>query len=529
MRAALQNTSTGRSNRTWVLLLLFLVQFLVTFRPATMAWDGVFYYSATRSAVCDGDLRLGNDLRLSYAARPDPFFEAQHYEQVLTPTGRVASPYAIGTSVLWLPWFVPLALAVRFAVGDTALTCFEWPLVWTMATVTCVYGWLAALIGYRLARRFAGEWAALLAGATAMFTTPLWYYQFREPFYAHAASALTTALFVVAWWRAAERRDARPITAILLGIVGGLAALVRWQNAAYLVLPLLTVGVDVWAATRQRDRRAMLRGVLRGVLVGGGALLVLTVQFAVWSVFYGRALTIPQGNTFMDWRAPWVQHVLFSAFNGLLPWMPVTLPALVGLMRLGRRAPRLGIPLLVAFALQVFINGCAVQWYGGGGYGPRRFSSTLAILVVGYAAFLDWRSVRWYRALGLGVSALLVLHQLLLLRYGFAERIGGHAAPTTLTYDDEWHADPLPQFAQQMAGYLPQAARQPLQTLIQPESPLSTSASPAARQVLLLAGVLGVVGLVQMGWRRWRPHPGVLLVVAVALIAAADWWIVTQG
>ena len=60
-----------------ILLLLFLVQVALCLSPGAPAWDGAFYYAYTRSAVLDGDLRLGNDLRVSYAAYPNPHFEAE--------------------------------------------------------------------------------------------------------------------------------------------------------------------------------------------------------------------------------------------------------------------------------------------------------------------------------------------------------------------------------------------------------------------------------------------------------------------
>jgi hypothetical protein len=114
------------------LLLLFLAQFLLLFQPEEMAWDGVFYYTYTRSVVCDGDLEMGNDLLLFYDTRDDPYFEDEHFEDTLTPTGRVDNPFAIGVSLLWLPWFALIYVLVHLAgwigLGPTTLTCYEWPL-----------------------------------------------------------------------------------------------------------------------------------------------------------------------------------------------------------------------------------------------------------------------------------------------------------------------------------------------------------------------------------------------------------------
>jgi hypothetical protein len=532
-----ENSQGKVHHALWILLLLFFVQFALCFSPGTMAWDGVFYYAYTRSTIFDGDLRLGNDLLLSYDARHDPFFEAQHFEEILTPTGRVDSPFAIGASLLWLPWFALIRglvwLAGWVGLDSSTLTGYEWPFVWGMATVTCVYGWVSVLVGFRLARKFVNDWAALVASVTVMFATPLLYYQLREPFYAHVASAMTTALFVAAWWHFAAKSSGHTSVAFLVGMLGGLAALVRWQNVTYLVLPILMTLFADWSVLRKRDWRAVWHAFLRILLVGLGALLVLTLQVAVWYIFYGRPLTVPQGAAFMDWSAPWIGHVLFSAFHGLLPWMPLALPSVIGLILFARRTPRLSVPLVVAFLLQVYLNSCVRDWFGAGGYGARRFSNTLAILLTGYAFMLDWRKKRWYRLLVAGLSGLLILHQWLILRYGFADQIGGHVISMAPIY--QWHADSLVDFGRQLASYIPRAMQSPLQALILSPSPLrtvQTSFLSFGYQILLLVGVLGVLYLLQVGcrWLRYRYAKSTsircfLLTCVVALIVLADWWL----
>lgn len=523
------------SLHTLILLLLLFAQFLASFNPHALAWDGVFYYIYTRSTICDGDLKLDNDLALSYEATSSRDFAAKHFEKNLTPTGRVANPFAVGTSLLWLPWFAFIYGLTRLAgvvgLGPNTLTCYEWPFVWGMATVTCIYGWIGILTGFRLAKKFVGSRAALLASATTMLTNPLCYYQFREPFYAHAASAMTTALFITTWWRHTKREKINSTSIILLGALGGLAALVRSQNITYIVLPGLTALFRAWPALRKRNWKGVWRSLRYALLIGLGMLLVLTVQFTVWHIFYGQPLTVPQGKAFIDWRAPWIRHVLFSTFHGLLPWMPLTLPAVIGLVLLARRVPKLSIPLLIAFLLQVYVNGCARDWFGAGGYGPRRFSNALIVLLIGYAATLDWRKERWYRLSTSALSALLILHQWLILRYGFVDLVGGRVI--SMAPDYKWQADSIAAFAQQLIAYIPSAVQNPAQTLILPGSPLETArtSSPLfARQIFLLIGMLGTAYLLKASWRclanrQARSKDRFLLACVVFLTSLAVWWL----
>lgn len=535
-----ENNQRGSPYAPWLLLLLFIGQFAISFQPRALSWDGVFYYVYARSAVFDRDLNLGNDLVLSYDVTPGTDFAAQRFEEDRTATGRVANPFAIGASLLWLPWLAVIyglvGLAGPMGLGPGAITGYEWYFTWGMATVTCVYGWIAILIGFRLARKIVGDWAALAASATVMFATPLVYYQFREPFYAHAASAMTTSLFVASWWHTTRTRRNLSF-ALTLGVLGGLAALVRSQNIAYLVLPALTDLAIGWSALQTRQWQAVRHSATHILCVGAGTLFILTLQFSVWQVLYGHPLIVPQGATFVDWRAPWMGHVVLSTFHGLLPWLPLTVPAVVGLILLARRAPVKSVPLISAFLVQVYVNSSVRDWFGAGGYGARRFSNTLIILLVGYACLLEWRREWWYRLLAVGLSLLLVCHQWLILRYGFADQIGGHVV--SMSPDYEWHADTIVLFSRQLAGYASQAIRNPIQTLVLPGSPLRgihAVSPPPLRQFLLLVGVLGTLYVLQTGWRhlasrcitgataRWLVLAGVM-----ALAATADWWLLTHA
>jgi hypothetical protein len=488
-----------------ICILLFLLQFLLTFRAGELAWDGAFYYGTARSLLFDGDLHLANDLALSYATHPNPDFEAAHFEAQRTATGHVRNPFAIGAALLWLPWLalvrVPAEVAGLAGLGPHILTGYEPIFVWSAACVTAVYGGLAALLGLHLARRVAGERAALTAAVVATLTTPLVYYQFREPFYAHAASALTVALFVTAWWRNAGEGKLSVTSALLLGVLGGLTTLVRWQNVLYLILPLSTILDAGCRAIGERDRAAILRALRPLPFLALSGVPVVSLQLAAWKDLYGQLWLVPQGGQFLDWRAPWIGHVLVSSFHGILPWMPLAVPALAGLILLARRRPRLALPLLAAFLLQVYVNGSVRDWFGGGGYGARRFSGTFVILVVGYSVLLTSATGRWGKRCISLLSGLLVLHQFLLLRYGFAARIGGYdTGPTT------YHADGLARFAQQLAGTLATAVRHPLQSLVMPGSPVDLARRDplaALTQPAILAGVMGSVWMIAKltGWQ----------------------------
>jgi hypothetical protein len=515
-----------------ILVLACLVQWGLLFAITTPAWDATFYYAYARSLVFDGDLHIENDLRLSYPTTA-PDFAAKGLDEVRTETGRVASPFAIGSSLLWLPWLAVARLILEsgrlLGLLTGPFTGYEWPFAAVTAVLSTLVGWLAFWIGLRVAaseergvkseERGAwsverGGWWAGVAAVTLLFSTPLVYYLYREPLYSHGASAFVTGLCVYAWWRWRESVAVGP--ALLIGGLIGLAGLVRWQHVVYLALPAGTA-LGWWLNQRRskellltdgRDhgRKKTSKGVTTNdwqvvrylLLVGLAAAAVFSLQLAQWQLFYGTWLTVPQGGAYVDWRAPFWQPVLFSTYRGLLTWMPVIVPAVGGLMVLARRKPGLAIPLLLVLLLETYVNSSTRDWFGGGGFGPRRYTSELTILIIGYAAFLQAlpRPGRAVLAGVLGVA--LALHQWILLRFGLLEKIGGHNLSMYPTY--QWVDGSLGAFGRALAAHLPDL-RHPLDFFVLPGSPLDV--------ILRL--------------HRW-PITHVVTLLLAAVFAAGCWW-----
>lgn len=423
---------------------VFLAQWLLADGKTAPTWDGVFYYSYARSIAFDGDLHFANDLQAAYPTSGD-HFASKNYHEELTPTGYVVSPFAPGTPLLWLPYVWVAQLVMPEASG------YEWYFIRPIASLTALLGLLAFLVGYRFSAEFVRPRHALGATVTLMFTTPLIYYQFTDPFYSHTASALTTALAVVAWWYWRERwEDWLPPLA--LGLLIGLAALVRWQHVLYLAAPGV-YWLLVWWETRDFGRFPIL--IRTGLLLGLGVAIPLSLQLTIWRVLYGTWLTVPQGSAYMLWDLSRLGPTIFSPFRGLLAWLPILVPALIGLSFLARRWPRLVVALVTVLLLETYINGSSADWFGGGGYGPRRYSSELLLLVLGYAGFIDGVADRWRRWLALPLSLLLAWQQWTLFRFAVPANWGGDVI---MMYPDyTWIETDWPTFLAQIgsrAGWL---------------------------------------------------------------------------
>ena len=514
-----------------ILLALFLLQWLFLQSIREPTWDAVSYYIYARSVVFDRDLQFENDYQLSYPTAGE-HFAYKALDQVKTETGRVANLFAVGTALLWLPWLTVLRVAALFLFPvEVGLTGYERFFVSNLAALSALFGFLAILLSYCVAQGAINRRLALVSAATLMFATPMLYYQFREPMYSHTASALAVSLCVFVWWR---RHDTKVTAwhALGLGALIGLAGLVRWQNLAYLLLPFMS-SLMLWVKEPERRSRQVWGPALQNLLLSGvAALAVFTLQMAMWRVLYGSFITIPQGNTFIDWRASFLIPLLFSSFRGLLPWMPVFFLALIGLLALSKRKPLLGLPLLLMLLLAIYINGSTRDWFAGGGYGPRRLTSELVIFVVGYAAFLKLlpRRIRSWAAVLLGIG--LALHQWILLRYALEERLGGQVMSMAPTFN--WEDIPLTQFIVDLLSLAVRAGQQPIDFLILPDSPISiilnSQAWPVQHVGTLLATflfLLLVVGGTILWARRTKTKNQLVwaLLLVVLFLGLVELWI----
>ncbi len=526
-----------RADKRHFLILLgaFLILCLLLLSVRAPTWDEVSYYIYARSFLFDQDLHFANDFQLSYAvATPD--FVAKEFDKALTDTGYVVNLFAIGNSLLWLPWLALLRLAAQTLPGlvpaETSLTGFEPIFISNLTALSALLGFGAFWLAYVLTKQVASRRIALLATLTLLVATPLLHYQFRAAMNSHAFSAFTATLVIFVWARQ-FRKIGTPLQAVGLGGLIGLAALVRWQNLMYLVLPLISVLWVWWKMPITQRTNKIGQALLYLALVGGAALLVFALQMAVWKVLYGSFLTIPQGSSFMDWRAPFFMPLLFSSFRGLLPWMPIFFLAVFGLLFVPRAQRPFAWPLLVVLLLELYVNASTRDWFAGAGFGPRRFTSELAILVMGYGAFLNWLPKRWQMGIGIVLAFVFGIHQWVLMRFGLVARIGGQ--PLSMTPTFTWQDVPLTQFMRDFAVLLQQGWQRPLDFFIMPGSPLyllvNNQTFPSTHLLSLLITALFlllVCGAIALLYKIKSPHiQATIFAIMGGFLIFSFWWILT--
>ncbi len=365
-------------------------------RPSIRA-DGVGYYAPLASVCFDGDLDLHNEL-----GHLEPRYLRAAF---MTPDGELGDPFPVGPAVLWTPAVLlarqlPAWSALDAPLPDpprTAHPAFapRYARALLVANVLLVLLGGAVLVAELAASN--GVWRAVVAGSAGVLGTPVFYYVVAEPSYGHASSYAVAALLVAAAW--CDRRRRLPLE--LLGLAWGVVTLVRAQDAVLglLLLPRL---VEEWRAPRGAGswRTSRLGRALR---FAWPAALAFLPQAIFWQRIYGVPLLVPPGPDLLPPWKPHLLHLLFSTWNGMLPWTPVLCLGL-GLWFLVPERP-VRFAAAAVLALTLYSSSLQLDWWGGAAFGPRRLVSLVPLATVGLAHGLAGGRLR---SAALGLALLLL-------------------------------------------------------------------------------------------------------------------------
>ncbi|MGA2184819.1 MAG: hypothetical protein ABSH47_17505 [Bryobacteraceae bacterium] len=338
--------------------------------------DPAGYFGVSHSLLFHHDFDLNDEFQ---RVKPDdnPWTGARK------ETGHRGSVWGIGYSLLAVP-FLAAGTAVDALVGNPADGYSRFAMLgYCLANVALTGLGLIALFAFL--HRTARLWAVpeSLAAACALsivvavfFGTTAGYYAFSQM--AHASTFFGASLFLAWWWKIRERADIR--SWMLLGFIGGVLSICRWQDVIYLGGPLLfdLMGGLCGIKTRLKSR----------IVYAAVAACCWIPQLLEWKYIYGRFFLVPQGGGFFVFPPPFVARVLFSSQNGWFFWTPLALLGFGGLLLGAWKMPRVFLPWIVVTALEVGLIGSMVTWDGADSFSSRYLASCAPLIAFGLAAIL---------------------------------------------------------------------------------------------------------------------------------------------
>jgi len=371
-----------RGGRAIVLVAWLLTLPLVS--PRIRGADEIEYFAYLRSAVIDGDLEFGNEYR--HFHEKDPAGLAGFADTFLAKreplTGRHINFAPLGTALFWSPFYLAVHGAVlggRALGADWAADGFAAPYLAAACYASWLYAGLGLLLAHDALRRFAGlpDAEAGWAVAATLWASPLLYYVTVAPGFSHACSVFAVAALV---WVSLWARGRGPAAWAAVGAVGGMAALVREQDALFLCVPAVLLVHE--AMTTRRFGAA----AARAAAMGAAAVLAFVPQLLAYRAINGAFGPSRLVTRKMSYSSPHLLEVLFDPGHGLFVWAPVLLVAVGALAwAAARRRDVTTAALLLAFFAQAWINGSVESWTQAGAFGSRRFVGATVIFAWGLA------------------------------------------------------------------------------------------------------------------------------------------------
>jgi hypothetical protein len=391
----------ARLSGTWLLWLVFIASLpLVTGK--IRASDEIEHVAFLHSVVFDHDLEFGNEYEYFYRQDPQGLagFKATFLDLNEPRTGRHRNFAPIGSAILWAPAYLLThgALVIAGTLGaSVAADGLSRPYSVAICLASAAYGFLGLLLIHRALRRYAGtaEPVATWTVLAVWFATPVLYYMTLAAAFGHACSLFTVSLLLYLWLR--WREELTWPRALLLGVAGGLAGLVREQDVLFLIVPAADLALGALL------RRDLARAIPRLALLATGAVTALAPQLLAYKAINGSFGPSTYVARKMNWASPHFFEVLLNPGHGLLVWSPILLIAVVGLIVLCvRRRQIVPTLLLLSLLAQVWISGAVESWHMAGAFGARRFLSSTFVFAWGLAfvlAALISRGRRWLGAL----------------------------------------------------------------------------------------------------------------------------------
>jgi hypothetical protein len=378
---------------------LLVILFIVSL-PLSNPWvrgDGVGYYAFARSLLIEHRLDFTKDWqaantsfrmsRLGEGGNPRP---AEY-----TVTGLIDNHFAVGPAILWAPFLIVTHVAVLSydgLGGKTPADGYSRPYRVAMAFGTALYGFLALLIGFAMARRYVSELSAFLATLGVWFGSSLPVYMYFNPSWSHAHSAFMVGLFFLYWLQ--TRRVRTWSQWVILGAIGGLMMDVYYLTAILLLMPFRESLAEYRLSLRGAGLEPAGRLFLKNVAFAATLFVAFIPTLVTKKLIYGGYLRLGYREAWY-WNSPAFLKAAFSSDHGLFSWTPILILAVAGFWLLRRHDRVLSAYLLAVFVLYLYAMGCYQNWDGLSSFGNRFFVSLTSIFVLGLAAFFDWLGQRW--------------------------------------------------------------------------------------------------------------------------------------
>lgn len=388
-----------------LLIVLLGAVFLLSGRLLTtgsaIGGDAVYYFATLRSLAIDHDLDFKNEYEYFHSQTSD-FTGNRKLPKIPDQnpvTAKLPAKYPIGSAIFLIPFFFLASfLVIILQTLGFNLQPDGYNILYQLfpALGSLIYAFIGVLLIYKLGRKIFGVKVAFWGTLFIWLATPLVYYMTMEPLNSQSLSFFGVSLFIYFWF---STRTNRKISSwIILGFLGGTMSMVRYQDALFMLIPIIDVLISSF----------LKKSLLFICLLLLSALGVLSLQGWANNYLFGSPfITSYTGISFPYLTSPKILYSLLSLERGLLVWSPIFIFALLGMYWFIKKSKLIGSLLLFSFLAQLYIVSSWADPSQGDSFGNRILLNSSVIFALGLMQFL--KKTQAYQKLFLTIFALLIL------------------------------------------------------------------------------------------------------------------------
>jgi len=343
-----------------------------------LVWDVKVYYVYLPAAF------IYKDFSLEFVAEKKAELGDIMYHET-GPLGINTIQTTYGQALLYAPFFFA-AHAYTLMTDTWDANGYSPPYKFALMVSALFYLALGLYFLKKILLRYFTPWITAITLVVIVLGTNLYYYSTHEAPMTHAYNFSLIAIFMyltVRWYEKTNWWNS-----ILLGFLTGLIALVRPVNILVLLFFILW-GVHSWKSLT--ERLLFLARSYRWILLMILIFIILWIpQFIYWKYVSGSYLFYSYSDQRFFFNNPQIFSSLFSYRKGLFVYIPVLIFAFIGIPFLYRQYKGLIQPVAVVSLLNIYVLSSWCFWWFGGGFGPRSYIDTYAILAIPFAALATW-------------------------------------------------------------------------------------------------------------------------------------------
>jgi hypothetical protein len=309
-----------------------------------------------------------------------------------TVKNKLDTKYTYGVALLQLPFFASAHLLSRI-LGQDDEDGFSFIYMRMMMLASVVYLTLGLRLLYEILRKRFKPMVSATVILLVLMGTNLFYYSLIDGIMSHLYSFFLFCLFLFFLQRFSETGRYRDF--FVLSVAFALIVLIRPTNLMLIML------LFIWNMKDPGDISARWKRMFKGkylVTLAGLSLLFYIPQMAYWRYLTGDFLHFSyRGEGFTGLTSPAIAEVLFSPLNGLIPYTPLVLFMIAGMVLMFKKKlpDKWLYPLM--FTIVTMVCASWSMWYFGCSYGQRSYIEYYALLAIplGYMTGYIYEMRRW--------------------------------------------------------------------------------------------------------------------------------------